>query len=132
MNMSQISSSLSCYGKTYLGSRRGKIKVQPTAFSRKNFKNGSRQKQDTSRKRKLELSNRRVALKIKSNFAKIVKLNQQQHIVPERKAICRLLRQKQIRRLTNNEIECCQTQFLLTWNKSLFRICNIKWFCQNW
>ena len=60
MNVSQNSSSLSYYSKTYLDSGRGKIKVQPTAVSRRKFKNGSRQKEDTSRKRKLELSNRRT------------------------------------------------------------------------
>ena len=48
MNVSQNSYSLSCYRKTYLDSLRGKIKVQPTAVSRRKFKNGSRQKQDTS------------------------------------------------------------------------------------
>ena len=75
MNMSQNSSSLSCYGKTYLDSLRGKIKVQPTAVSRRMFKNGSRQKQDTSQKRKLELPNRKVTLKREHNFAKVVKFN---------------------------------------------------------
>ena len=44
-----------------------------TAFSRRKFKNGSRQKQDTSRKRKLELPNRRV--KREHNFVKTVKFN---------------------------------------------------------
>ena len=61
--MSQNSSSLSCCGKTYLDSRRGKIKVQPTAVSIRKFKNGSRQKQDTSRKSKLELSAEELLLK---------------------------------------------------------------------
>ena len=75
MNVSQNSSSLSCYGKTYLDSRRGKIKMQPTSVSRRTLKNGSRQKQHTSRKRKLELPNRRVTLKREHNFAKIVKCN---------------------------------------------------------
>ena len=76
MNVSQNSSSLTYYGKTYLDSWKEKIKVQPIAvFSRRKFKNGSRQKQDTSRKRKLELPNRRVTLKWKQNFAKIVKFN---------------------------------------------------------
>ena len=51
MNVSQNSSSLSCYGKTYLDSLRAKIKVQPNAVSRRKFKNGSRQEQDTTRKR---------------------------------------------------------------------------------
>ena len=51
LNVSQNSSSLSCYGKTYLDSLRGKIKVQPTAVSRRKFKNSSRQGQDTTRKR---------------------------------------------------------------------------------
>ena len=73
MNVCQNSSSLSCYGKTYLDSRRAKTKVQPTAFCRRKFKNGSRQKQDTSRKRKLELPNRRV--KREHNFFKTVKFN---------------------------------------------------------
>ena len=77
MNVNQNSSSLSCYGKTYLDSLRGKIKVQPTAVSRRRFKNGSRQKQDASRKRKLEPSNRRVALKKEHNFAKTVKFDKQ-------------------------------------------------------
>ena len=75
MNVSQNSSLLSCYGKTHLNSLRGKIKVQPTAVSRRKFKNGSRQKQDTSRKRKLELPNRIVTLKREHNLAKIVKFN---------------------------------------------------------
>ena len=52
MNMSQNNSSLSCYGKMYLDSGREKIKMQPTAASRSKFKNGSREKQDTCRKRK--------------------------------------------------------------------------------
>ena len=75
MNLSQNSSSLSCYGKTYLDSRRGRIKAQPTAVSRSKLKNSNRQKQDTSRKRKLELRNRRVSLKREHNFAKIVTFN---------------------------------------------------------
>ena len=75
MNVCQSSSSLTCNGKTYLDSRRGETKVQPNAFSRREFKNGSRQKQDTSRKRKLELPNRRVTLKREHNFVKTVKLN---------------------------------------------------------
>ena len=75
MNVNQNSSSLSCYGKTYLDSLRGKIKVQPTAVSRKRLKNGSRQKQDASRKRKLESPNTRVALKTEHNFAKTVKFD---------------------------------------------------------
>ena len=75
MNVCQSSSSLSCNGKTYLDSRRGETKVQPNAFSRREFKNGSRQKQDTSRKRKLELPNRRVTLKREHNFVKTVKFN---------------------------------------------------------
>ena len=75
MNVSQNSSLLSCYGKTHLNSLRGIIKVQPTAVSRRKFKNGSRQKQDTSRKRKLKLPNRRVTLKREHNLAKIVKFN---------------------------------------------------------
>ena len=49
--------------------------MQPTVVSRRKLKNGSRQKQDTSRKRKLELPNRRVTLKREHNFAKIVKCN---------------------------------------------------------
>ena len=75
MNVSQNSSSLCCYGKTYLDSRRGKFKVQPTGVSRRNLKYGSRQKQDTSQKKKLVLPNRRVTLKRERNFAKIVKSN---------------------------------------------------------
>ena len=75
MNVSQNSSSLSCYGKTYLDSLRGKFKVLPSAVSRRKFENGSRQEQDTSRKRKLELPNRRVTLKREHDFAKIVKFN---------------------------------------------------------
>ena len=107
----------------HLDSRRGKIKVQPTAVSRRKFKNGGRQKQDTSRKRKLELSSRRLTLKRERSFAKTVKLNklkslinhrqkdlvaqchQQQHILSEREKFCRLLQQKQIKRLTNSENE---------------------------
>ena len=72
MNLSQNNSSLSCYGKTYLDSRRGRIKAQPAAVSRSKLKNSNRQKQDTSRKRKLELPNRRVSLKREHNFSKIV------------------------------------------------------------
>ena len=75
MNVSQNSSSLCFHGKTYLDSRRGKIKVQPTGVSRRNLKYGSRQKQDTSQKKKLVLPNRRVTLKRERNFAKIVKSN---------------------------------------------------------
>ena len=75
MNLTQNSSSLICYGNTYLNSRKGKIKVQPSAVSRSNFKNGSRQKQDTSRKRRLELFNRRATPKRELNFANIVKFD---------------------------------------------------------
>ena len=49
MNVSQNSSSLSFCGKAYLDSLRGKIKAQPTAVSRRKFKNGSEQEQDTTR-----------------------------------------------------------------------------------
>ena len=49
--------------------------MQPTAVSGRKFKNGSRQKQDTSWKKKLELPSRRVTLKREHNFAKIVKFN---------------------------------------------------------
>ena len=60
----------------HLDSRKGKIKGQATAvFSKRKFKNDSRQKQDTSRKRKLDLTNRRITLKREHNFAKIVKFN---------------------------------------------------------
>ena len=104
MNVSQNSSSFTCYGKTYLDSSKGKIKVQPTAvFSRKKSKTGSRQQHNTSGKRKLELPNRRVTLKKEHNFAKIVKINKtsakklvaqchrQKHILPERKMFYQLL-----------------------------------------
>ena len=76
MSMNQNSSLLSCYGKTYLDARkRGKIKVQPAAVSRRISKNGSRQKQDTNRKRKLELPNRRISTKRDHNLGKLIKLN---------------------------------------------------------
>ena len=76
MNRNQNSSLLSCYGKTFLDARkRGKIKVQPAAVSRRISKNGSRQKQDTNRKRKLEFPNRKISTKRDHNIGKIIKLN---------------------------------------------------------
>ena len=125
MNVCQSSSSLSCNGKTYLDSRRGETKVQPNAFSRREFKNGSRQKQDTSRKRKLELPNRRVTLKREHNFVKTVKFNKPSAkkydstmssttTLPTKKnKVCRLLRQKQIRRLMNDKNEVLLNLFFV-------------------
>ena len=75
MNVSQRNSSLSCYCKTYLDSRRGKIKVQPTAVSRSKFKKGSKQKRHATGKRKIEMLNRRFTRKTEHNFVKIVKFN---------------------------------------------------------
>ena len=60
MNVSQNSSCLSSYGKMFSKSlARGRIKVQPAAVSRRRVFNGSRQKQDSSRKRKLDLPHRK-------------------------------------------------------------------------
>ena len=44
MKMSQNNSSLSCYGKMYLDSGRGKIKMQPTAASRSSTMEAGRSK----------------------------------------------------------------------------------------
>ena len=57
MNLSQNTSSLHCYGKTFLKACRGKIKVQPTAVARRKIKNGAHQKTDTCQKRKLDPPN---------------------------------------------------------------------------
>ena len=75
MNLSQNTSSLSCYGKMFLNASRGKIKVQPTAVARRKVKNGSRQKTDTSRKRKLDLPTRKVSTKREHYLSKIIDSN---------------------------------------------------------
>ena len=49
--------------------------MQPTSVSRRKLKNGSRQKEGASRKRKLELTERRVTLKREESFSKRVKIN---------------------------------------------------------
>ena len=73
MGLSQAVSSLCCFGKNFLDVRfKGKIKVQPAAVSRRRHKNGSRQKVDKSRKRKLELPNRKLTVKREHKLSKLI------------------------------------------------------------
>ena len=89
MNVSQNSSSLSCYGKKYLHSRKGKLKVQPTAVSRRKFKTGRLCSLINHQQRNLShnVTNNNISYK------------------KEKSLLTRLLLQKQMRRLTNNENE---------------------------
>ena len=91
MNVSENTSCLSSYGKMFLNpSARGKIKVQPTAVARKKKRNGSRQKQDSSRKRKLELPNRKIDVKRTHCLSKIIDMNQApaKKAYPTKKIVC--------------------------------------------
>ena len=77
LNLLQNTSCLSSYGKTFLcASARGKIKVQPAAVARRKSKNGSRQKQDTSIKKQLNLPIRKQSVKRKHNLSQNVAMNQ--------------------------------------------------------
>ena len=77
LNIGQNATALSCYGKTFCNpTKRGKIKVQPAAVSRRLKKNGSRQKQDSSRCKKMELPERRITKKREHSISKVIEANQ--------------------------------------------------------
>ena len=83
MNTAQNSSCLSSYGKMFLkASTKGRIKVQPAAVSRRKVFNGSRQKQDCTRKRKLDLPYRKQNKKRNHNLSENIANNQ----LPAKKA----------------------------------------------
>lgn len=73
-------SSLQSFGTSFFGRKRSKIKVQPTAVSRRKSKIGSRQKQSNVALK--SLPNRPVALKRKHSMKEIVEKN----VPPAKKA----------------------------------------------
>ena len=69
----QRTSAFQSFGTVFVGKARGKIKVQPTAVSRRKSKIGSRQKQDTSITK--SLPHRRITTKRKHSMTHIIDEN---------------------------------------------------------
>ena len=69
----QRKSALQSFGTVFVGKTRGKIKVQPTAVSRRKSKNGSRQKQDNAGTK--SLPSRRVTVKRKHSLSQVINEN---------------------------------------------------------
>ena len=78
LSYSQQSSAFHTFGSSFLQrGNRGKIKVQPTAVTRRKSKIGSRQKQDTYTAKSVNnLSTRKVSLKRPHSFKDVVRKNQ--------------------------------------------------------
>ena len=72
-SLNQKKSALQSFGTTFIGKSRGKIKVQPTAVSRRVSKIGSRQRQSNNKTK--VLPNRRITLKRKHKLSEVVDLN---------------------------------------------------------
>ena len=77
LKSSHLTSALHSFGGVFVNRSRTKIKVQPTAVSRRKSKIGSRQKQDTSKFKKMNnIPNRIKKNKRKHNLSQIILNNQ--------------------------------------------------------
>ena len=77
LSENQLQCALHSFGSIFIGKARGRIKVQPTAVSRRKSKIGSRRKQDTKRVSSTkELPTRLIKTKRKHNISEVVDKNQ--------------------------------------------------------
>ena len=74
LSENQLQCALHSFGSIFVGKAKGRIKIQPTAVSRRKSKIGSRRKQDTKRvSSNKELPTRLIKIKRKHNISEVAK-----------------------------------------------------------